>query len=190
MRRFFTPLLAALALAAGSATAQAPAAAPNVADPNNLAVNEMIGDWTLRCFRIEAIAPCDILQVASQQETQRRVLLVSIAYVPSSNVYGAQIIVPLSVALSKGMTIAVTGDTSLTALKFSRCERDGCYVEIQLPDTAVQALRMMEGSTTITIGAYGSEQNATLPLSLNGFAMAIDRLRAEARTRAVTPRAP
>ena len=184
MRRFLFPFAAALLLAAGAGQAQTPAAPPADAAAN-LAVSEMIGDWTVRCFRIQAIAPCDVLQIASQQETQRRVLLVSIAYVPSQNVYWMQIVVPLAVALAKGMTIPA-GDASLTGMKFTRCERDGCYVEGQLPDPTVQALRGME-STTINIVAYGNEQQANLPLSLNGFGMAIDRLRTEARQRATNP---
>jgi invasion protein IalB len=183
MRRFLFPLAAALLLAVSSGQAQTPAVPADAA--TNLAVSEMIGDWTVRCFRIQTIAPCDILQVASQQETQRRVLLVSIAYVPSQNVYWAQVVVPLAVALSKGMTIPA-GDATLNAMRFTRCERDGCYVEQQLPDAAIQALRGME-STTINIVAYGNEQAANLPLSLNGFGQAIDRLRTEARQRATNP---
>jgi invasion protein IalB len=193
---------AAPAPAAPPAAAPAPAAAPPAApgapaQPTaaqaaaaqaaaNLAVNETIGDWTLRCFRVEAIAPCDIIQVASQQETQRRVLLVSIAHVPSSNVYWMQVVVPLAVSLAKGMSVAA-GEQSLTGLKFSRCERDGCYVEIQVPEPTIQALSALEMPSSITISAYGNDQVANLPLSVNGFAMAITRLRTEARIRARNP---
>jgi invasion protein IalB len=181
MRRLLTPLAAALLLTATGSQAQTPPADP----ANTFAVSEMIGDWTIRCVRVASPAPCDILQVASQQETQRRVLLVSIGYVPSQNLYAMQIVVPLAVALSKGMTIPA-GDASLQNLRFSRCERDGCYVEGQLPDATVTALRGIE-STTINIFAYGNEQPANLPLSLNGFGMAIDRLQREARQRATNP---
>jgi invasion protein IalB len=187
MRIILTSLVAAAL--AGSATFARAADAPTpaqVADPANLVVNEMIGDWTLRCFRIEAIAPCDILQLASQQETQQRVLLVSIAHVPSTNVHFMQIVVPLSVALAKGLTLAA-GDNTLTGVKFSRCERNGCYVEIQVPEPTIQALTGMEGSTSITITAYDTNRPVNLPVSLNGFSQALTRLRVEARQRATNP---
>jgi len=190
MSRFLASLLAAALLAGASTAARAQAAGENpLADPANLVVNESIGDWNLRCFRVQAIAPCDILQLASQQGTQQRVLLVSIAHVPSTNVYFMQVVVPLSVSLTKGMTIAA-GEGTLTGVKFSRCERTGCFVEIQVPDATIQALSAMQGQTTVSISAYETNANVSLPISLNGFTQALTRLRAEARQRATAAPPP
>jgi invasion protein IalB len=177
-----SPAPAPAAAPAAPAPAAAPPGQPAQATNNDLVVNEMVGDWSVRCFRVQSIAPCDILQLASRQGTNQRVLLVSIAYIPSQNSYAAQIVVPLGVTLSNGLTIETQG--AVPPLKFTRCERDGCYFEGPFPNAGVDALRSMTGRTDIKLIAYGTNQAVSLPLSLNGFVQALDRLRVEARRRA------
>ena len=177
---------------AGAAAAAAAQPAANAAAPAqqlagaNLAVNEAHGDWSVRCFQIQSIAPCDILQLANNQDTNQRVLLVSIAFIPSRNSYFMQVIVPLGVALARGITLAA-GENTLTGVKYSRCERDGCYVEVALPEPTVASLSSMTENTTITIIPYGQGDPITLPLSVNGFSEAIGRMQAQARQRATNP---
>jgi invasion protein IalB len=166
----------------------APAAAPPAVDPN-LVVNEAQEDWSVRCFRVESPAPCDVLQIGTSSETQQRVLLISIAYVPSRDAYAMQIIVPLGVELSQGLTLAA-GEASLTSLRFTRCERDGCYVETGLPQPTIDALSAMAEGTTITITAFNEDETIELPFSVSGFAAAMARMREEAEARAVEPPAP
>jgi invasion protein IalB len=170
---------------AAPARAAAPAPAQQ-ANPQDLTVNEMVGDWTIRCFRVQAIAPCDMLQVALQQNIQpaRRVLLVSIAYVPRNDAYVMQIVVPLGVAVPKGLNLAA-GTASLNGMKFNRCERDGCYVEGPVPAATIQALAAAGAKSSVTITAYQENRTATLPVSLTGFADALNRLRMHARDKAV-----
>jgi len=167
--------------------APAPAAQPAV-DPN-LVLNEAQEDWSVRCFRVDSPAPCDVLQVGTSSETQQRVLLISIAYVPSRDAYAMQIIVPLGVELSQGLTLAA-GEASLTNLPFTRCERDGCYVETALPQPTIDALSAMTANTTISIIAFNEDQTLELPFSVAGFAAAMARMREEAENRAVEPPAP
>jgi invasion protein IalB len=181
---------AAPAAAAPAAPAQPRPAAAAAAQPqlqqataSNLTVNELIGDWNVRCFAVKAVAPCDVLQVASQQETKQRVLLISIAYVPSRDGYLMQIVVPLGVAVSKGLSLAA-GSNSLNGLKFNRCERDGCYVEAPLANETVQALTAPGQTSAVSIQAYADSKAATLPVSLKGFGEAIGKMRTYARQKA------
>jgi invasion protein IalB len=104
----------------------------------------------VRCFNVESQAPCDILQVGTNAETQQRVSLVSIAYLPATQSYAAQIIVPLGAALTRGLSLEA-GEASLVGLKFNRCERDGCYVEIALPQATVDAIRLLTEDTLIAV---------------------------------------
>lgn len=168
--------------------AQAPAQGTQQAAPapnDNVALTENFGDWTVRCFKIKGAAPCDVLQLAANKDTKQRVLSLSIAYVPSRDSYGMQIIVPLGIALAKGVTLEA-GDKTLTSIKYTRCERDGCYVEVLAPDTTLAEMANMP-KTTLNIFGYGKTEAAKLPLSLNGFGTALNRMKQLARERAVTP---
>ena len=186
--RWIVPTGLALTTLVTAAAAQQPAAQAQ-ANPfaeENMTVNEMVGDWTVRCFKVKTIAPCDVLQLGTQQQTNRRVTLISIAYVPSQNGYAMQVIVPLGVVLSRGLTLG-TGETALTGVKFTRCERDGCYVESPLPQAAIDALIAAGETTNMGLTAYPSNQPVNLPVSLKGFADAVAKLRTEATNRAEAP---
>ncbi len=152
----------------------------------NLLVDELHGDWSVRCFNVESQAPCDILQLGTNAETQQRVSLTSIAYVPTSQSYLAQIIVPLGVGLSRGLSLEA-GEALLVGLKFNRCEVDGCYVEIAFPQATIEALSTLTENTLITVIAYGQGDTLEMPFSINGFAEAIEHMVDEAEDRAVEP---
>ena len=169
--------------------ALAPALSPAPQQPAvnpNLAVNELHDNWSGRCFTVESQAPCDVLQVGTNAETQQRVSLVSIAYLPATRSYAAQIIVPLGVALARGLSLQA-GEASLNGVKFNRCERDGCYVEIALPAGTVEAIRMLTEDTLITVYSYGPGELLELPFSVSGFSEAMDHMMTEAEARAVEP---
>ena len=173
--------------AAPAPEALAPALSPAPQQPAvnpNLVVNELHENWSVRCFTVASQAPCDILQIGSNAETQQRVSLVSIAYLPASQSYAAQIIVPLGVTLARGLTLQA-GDASLNGVKFNRCERDGCYVEIAFPPATVNAIRMLTEDTLITVFSYGSGDSLELPFSVSGFSEAMDHMMREAEARAV-----
>lgn len=193
MTNMFARSIASLALAAIALPALAQNAAPQApASPfsaENMSINEMVGDWSVRCFRVASIAPCDVMQLATQEGTNRRVMLVSIAYVPSEKNFAMQIVVPLGVVLAQGLTLG-TGAAALSNVKFTRCERDGCYVESALPMATVDGLSAATGMTSISLVAYPSNEAVNLPVSLNGFKDAIAKMRAEANARATAPAAP
>jgi invasion protein IalB len=170
------------------AAPDAPAAVTQPAVDPNLALNELHGDWSVRCFRLESPAPCDIIQFGTNPATQQRVLLISIAYLPYAGAYAAQIIVPLGVTLSRGLSLEA-GDGSLNGIKFARCERDGCYVEIAIPDDTITALAARTENTKLSMFAYGQGDVLEMPFSVNGFAEALSRMRDEAVDRAVAPAA-
>ena len=167
--------------------ASAPALNPVVQQPAvnpNLAVNELHDNWSVRCFTVESQAPCDVLQVGTSAESQQRVSLISIAYLPATQSFAAQIIVPLGVALARGLSLEA-GEGSLRGVKFNRCEVDGCYVEIALPQATVDSIRLLTEDTLITVYSYGTGETLELPFSVSGFSEAMDHMMSEAETRAV-----
>lgn len=158
-------------------------AAPAVDE--NIALSENFGDWIVRCFKVKSPVPCSAVQVAANQDTKQRVMLMSIAYVSARDAYGLQIVVPLGVAFAKGATLNA-GEQTLTGMKYTRCERDGCYIEGVVPTETLTALSGMD-KTTLDLFGYNKAEAGKLPISLNGFADALARMKTLARERAVNP---
>ena len=178
----------------GVASAQAPApAAPDAAaaaaaagqpPAQQFSINQSVGDWVVRCVQttIKSPAPCEVMQTTVNKDTKQRISSFSIAYVPSRDAYAMQVVVPTGVALTKGLQLG----SNLNGVKFNRCERDGCYVEIVIPPDAVTQLSAQGKSTTIKVTGWGPEgKEIPLPVSLTGFPEAIDRMKGLAKDRAI-----
>jgi len=184
-------LLAGLSFGAlAQAAAPAPAAGDPGAPPNPAAqqfsVNTPVGDWAVRCAQttVKSPAPCDIIQLTVNQDSKVRIMSFSLAYLPSRDTYAMQVIVPTGVALQRGMIVSA-GAAALQGVKFTRCERDGCYVEALVDAAAVNALAAAGAMTTVTVVGYGQTNLVNLPISVNGFPDALNRMRTLARERAV-----
>jgi invasion protein IalB len=160
-----------------------PPADPNAAAAQQFSINQNVGDWVVRCVvtSVKSPAPCEILQSTVNKDNQQRISSLSIAYVPSRESYAMQIVVPTGVALAKGLTLA----PPLNAVKFTRCERDGCYVEMLIDNAAVTSLAGAGKGATIGVVGYGRANEIKLPVSLTGFPEALDRMKTFARDRAV-----
>ena len=191
------PLLLALSpVQAADAPPPAPAAAPapEAAAPQ-FSVNQPFGDWAVRCAleTVKSPAPCDVIQLTVNQDSKQRIMSFSLAFVPSRDSYALQIVVPTGVALARGLSMA-NGDHSLNQVKYNRCERDGCYVELLLDAPTVATMQASGGdgkSTNVTIVSYGQFNTLNLPVSLKGFPEAVDRMKTLARQRAIAlPAAP
>ena len=174
----------------GGASAQAPApAAPDAAaaagqpPAQQYSINQSVGDWVVRCVQttIKSPAPCEVMQTTVNKDSQQRISSFSIAYVPSRESYAMQVVVPTGVALGKGLSIA----PALNSVKFTRCERDGCYVEMLIDNATVTSLGGAGKSASIAVFGYGQEKQITLPVSMTGFPEAMDRMKSFAKDRAV-----
>ncbi len=174
------------------AFAQAPAAAPPPADPAAAAqaqaaaqfsVNQNVGDWVVRCVQttVKSPAPCEVLQVTVNKDTKQRLSSLSLAYVPSRDSYAMQVVVPTGVALAKGLLLG----PSTQGMKYTRCERDGCYVESVVDNTVVQTLGKAGKATDIAVVPYGKTDQIKFPVSLTGFTEAMDRMKSYSKDRAV-----
>lgn len=169
---------AGLMLAAGAAMAQAADAPARPPVPDV----KMVGDWAVRCFPINSPSPCDMYQELADKETRQRVLAISIAFVPSLDRNGIIISVPLEVALQKGLVIQTSSFTSPT-LKYRRCDRNGCYVEMPMDAASIASLGKSGKEADIKIAADGGKE-FSLKFSLNGFAAAYDQMVAMAKEKA------
>src|SRR5260221_8185237 len=165
------------------APAAAPPADPNAAAAQQFSINQNVGDWVVRCVltSVKSPAPCEVLQSTVNKDNQQRISSLSIAYVPSRESYAMQIVVPTGVALAKGLTLA----PSLNSVKFTRCERDGCYVEMLIDNAAIPSLAGAGKAATIGVVGYGQANEIKLPVSLTGFPEAMDRMKTFAKDRAI-----
>jgi invasion protein IalB len=182
--RLLCGVAAGLILGSGFALAQGappPGGAPRMPD-----VKE-VGDWSVRCFPVESPSPCDMYEELDDKNTHQRVLAVSLAYIPKVDRHAIQIAVPLGVALGKGLTIQTDNFTS-AMLRYRRCDRQGCYVEMGLDNNSVQQLAKSGPNAKVKIYADGGKA-FELRFSLNGFSAAHDSMSALAKEKAKEPKA-
>lgn len=178
MKRFLFSACASLLLSCGGAMAQqsdaAGAGRPEI---------KPVGDWFVRCFPVQSPSPCDMFQELDSPATKQRVLSISLAYVPSIDRHAIQIMVPLEIAIQKGVTIKTDSFTS-PLLKYRRCDRNGCYVETPVDNNFVEAIGRSGGEKGKVHIAADTGKNYALDFYLKGFSAAHDDMVTKARAKA------
>ena len=178
MKRFLYSVCAGLLLSCAGAMAQQSGAA----EPGRPEIKP-VGDWFVRCFPVQSPSPCDMFQELDSPATKQRVLSISLAYVPSIDRHAIQIMVPLEIAIQKGVTIKTDSFTS-PLLKYRRCDRNGCYVETPVDNNFVEAIGRSGGEKGKVHIAADTGKNYALDFYLKGFSAAHDDMVAQARVKA------
>src|ERR1700760_721059 len=160
MKSVLTGAALSALLVSGAAQAQQPDA------PGRPEV-KTVEDWIVRCFPIQSPSPCDMFQEQDAQQSHQRVLSLSIAYVPSLDRHALQISVPLDIAIQSGVVIHTDGYDS-PKLQYSRCDRNGCYVEQAVDNALVEGLAKAGTAGKVNIVADNGKTYA-LNFSLKGF---------------------
>ena len=148
-----------------------------------------VGDWFVRCFPIDSPSPCDMFQELDSPATKQRVLSISLAFVPSIDRHAIQIMVPLEIAIQKGITIKTDTFTS-PLLKYRRCDRNGCYVETPVENSFVEALGRSGGEKGKVNIVADTGKTYALDFYLKGFSAAHDDMVSQARVKAKAIRSP
>ena len=190
MKHLIFGAFAGVFLASGAALAQqapAPDAAPAAA-PGRPEV-KTVGDWFVRCFPVQSPSPCDMFQELDNQRTGQRVVSLSFAFYPSLNRHALVIAVPLEVSIPKGLKLQTSTYTSPT-LKYRRCDRNGCYVEMAVENGVIESLAASSGDAGKIAIAADNGKVYNLNFSLKGFAAAHDDMVSQARAKAKTPATP
>jgi invasion protein IalB len=171
-----------------AALAQAPAAAP-AAPASNKPDVKTVQDWAVRCFPIASPSPCDMFQELDNQRTGQRVVSLSFAFYPSLNRHALVVAVPLEVSIPAGLKLQTPTYTS-PLLKYRRCDRNGCYVEMAVENGVIESLARSSGDAGKIVIAADSGKVYNLNFSLKGFAAAHDDMVSQARAKAKTPATP
>ena len=129
-----------------------------------------------------------MLQELDDQRTRQRVVSLSFAYVPSLDRHALQITVPLEVSIPKGLTIQTDTYTS-QVLKYRRCDRNGCYVEMAVDNGLIESLARSGADAKVNIAADNGKTYG-LKFSLKGFASAHDDMVGQAKAKAKSVQQP
>jgi len=173
-----------MGLMTGAALAQAaPPAAP--AAPAKPEV-KTVQDWAVRCFPVQSLSPCDIFQELDNQRTGQRVISMSIAFYPTLNRHALVIAVPLEVSIPTGLKLQ-TGSYTSPLLKYRRCDRNGCYVEMAVDNGLIESLARSSGDSGKINIAADNGKTYSLNFSLKGFSAAHDEMASQARVKAKAP---
>jgi invasion protein IalB len=160
-------LATSVAIAAPAAPS-APTSAPAAGTPIQPSETKTFGDWMVRCYPVASPSPCDMYELLANKQNNQRVMSLSIAYLPSGDKHVIQVAVPLGVLIPKGLVIESDTFTS-QLLRYRRCDRGGCYVEMVFDNGAVNALATATGPAKVKIVAEGGKV-FEIPFSLNGYA--------------------
>jgi invasion protein IalB len=172
------------ALLAASAAAQAPAPAGTPPAPVQPEI-KTIGDWAVRCYPVQSQSPCDMFQQQNEKDSQQRILALSLAYIPHLDRHAIQIVVPLGIAIPKGIILHTASFTS-QPLAYRRCDRGGCYVETLVDNSVIDQMGRGGDSAMVKITADDGK-SYDLKVSLNGFSAAHDSMAEQARQKAKAP---
>lgn len=143
---------------------------------------EMIGAWEIRCETPPG-APseiCAMLQIVNAQDRQNISLAVAIRKLTvQENGQARQldllrIQTPLGLLLPSGVGLLVDGE-QVGRVPYTRCVPNRCVVE--LPLTPELLARLKSGNDAIFTVFQTPEEGIGIPISLNGFSAAYDRLR-------------
>ena len=170
----------AKAAPAGKAGA-APAAAASSAAPRRF------GEFVVRCAPVKSVAPCDLYEERGDKNTGQRVIGFSIGFMPSTSRYIMQVAVPLGVDVNKGLSIT-DGKYTSPALPFRRCDRTGCFSEVAVDKTLIDAFAKMGSDSKIKVTADGGKIY-DFTFSFEGFSAAHEDMVAQNKAKAAAPEA-
>lgn len=136
---------------------------------------ERMGEWEVECFdpKINGLS-CQIVQKLVATDSNKLVLIVSIAYNPTSKKHLMQVALPLNFMLKPGVEIAI-GDQR-TVAQVDRCSAEGCFIEGVAGDDLVNA--MAKGAKADVKFLANAEKRLVIPFSLSGFAQAYEKMKA------------
>lgn len=168
MKKIFLIAGLVLAIAAPAFAAAAVKPAASAAQASAKPEVSFYGDWSVRCFPIKSISPCDMLFATVRKDSGLRITSISIAYVPSNDAFLMQIAVPLGIDLSKGV-VMTAGQYTTAKLVVRRCDASGCFVETTVGRDVIEGLSQnADQGGHLNVVADGGKA-VVFPVSLKGF---------------------
>lgn len=145
-------------------------------------LTETYRDWQVSCTiqnvgQGNAGKHCAMSQTQVQKDSGQRALALELEPLSGGGVAGGTLSLPFGLALDAGVTLQVDDTPAGRILRFRTCLPAGCMVPLSFDAAQLTAMR---GGATLKVRAVGALDGAEvlLPVSLQGFGPALDRLAA------------
>jgi invasion protein IalB len=151
-------------------TSNAPGARVGALPNGASQLSETYGDWTLTCSMGTKV--CTLSQALVNKEGQRAFLIE--LRVAKDGASEGTILMPFGLKLDAGVLLKLDDRDMGQGLRFSTCVAQGCMLPINFPVAGMNAIR---NGKALAVGALNMSdgQLVTFSISLNGFAVAVDR---------------
>ncbi|MEH3104252.1 MAG: invasion associated locus B family protein [Sphingomonas phyllosphaerae] len=170
-----TPFLAATALASAitppAATPPKSVATAAPAQSTAAPKSEHYGDWSVLCVDRTDLPPCEAVQGLQPKDAASQPLRFSFAYAGQGDRYGVQFQVPLGILVQVQPLIRLDDKTDLSDFRVTRCEAEGCFIDRVM--TKAELEPFFKAAKGLVAVADRAGKPVVLPLSLNGFAQAM-----------------
>jgi invasion protein IalB len=167
-------LLASMVAAVATAQEAPKPAAPEAETP---AVQTLSNAWSVSCASgaSGSALECQMSQNLTESKTGQRVLTVTIRKQPKDGALAMLLALPHGLFIPAGATYQIdSGEKKTVAIQTS--DQNGAYAAVPLSADLVKVLKT---GTNLNIGMESVTRKAvTIPVSLNGFTAAIDKLAA------------
>ncbi|WP_377298599.1 invasion associated locus B family protein [Rhizobium sp. SGZ-381] len=132
------------------------------------------GDWLMECYDPAVNnVNCQIKQRIAQKDTDRNILVMSIAFDPKAKSNVIQYVLPLDFLLTPGVSVEV-GSYQTTA-GVNRCSAQGCFVEGTTDDAFIKAMQgAKDGGRVVIVSRTG--QKVGIGFSVAGFSKAYEEM--------------
>lgn len=137
-------------------------------------LREEYGSWQVICAAKDQTTHCVMQQTQIDAKSQQRVLTIELGGVDNGVLSGGMVM-PFGLDLQKGISIGFANGEPQQVFQFSTCLPAGCIVPVEFGKEDIAALRE---NATLEISATANSDKSPIkfPVSLEGFAAALDRL--------------
>lgn len=166
----------AVALLTWAAALATPALAQSQAAPPAGTVKEQHGDWQIVCKPPPPGAKnevCALVQSVTAED-RNNVGLTVYFQVFSNGTRVLRVFAPLGVLLPPGLGLKID-NRDVGNAPFLRCQNFACYAQVVVEDQLAEQLK--SGKTAVFIIFQTEEAGIGIPISLNGFATALAKLK-------------
>lgn len=153
--------------------AKAPAEAAKMAAAPKIN-REAFEKWELECYdpAVNGLK-CQVAQKLVATDSKQLVLVLSLAYSPTTKQHVLQLALPLNFMLKPGVEIEI--GTAKTVAQVDRCSSQGCFIEGIAAQDLIDA--MLKGETGNVKFLAAPEKRVVIPFGLNGFTKAYDKMK-------------
>ncbi len=137
------------------------------------------GAWLVECVQPpEGRQQCQLTQRVIDGARRMQILNFSVVHLSDSGEYAMSITVPHNVLLEPGAGIRFDED-DIIEYSYTRCMPAGCLIETRLEAEVVAKLKSADAAQMVVVDL--AQKPVAIPLSLQEFGPAVDKLKAETR---------